>query len=113
MSPLDTNKHNQSTDETNDWRDTLRHLIEKPTIRRILLTKPQQEYSKDHNQTPNRKIQELSAPYRLICDAKITDIGIMFFTYCPVIVGWFGIKSNQRTVEDLERVLISGQDLDC
>jgi hypothetical protein len=37
---------------------------------------------------------------------RVTDVLIVFFTYCLVIVGWFGIRSNQRTVRDLERAYL-------
>jgi len=41
-------------------------------------------------------------------EIKITDIAIAFFTYCLVIVGWFQLRSNEKTVLDLERAYVSG-----
>jgi hypothetical protein len=43
----------------------------------------------------------------LVCDAKGTDLGLLYFTYCLVIVGWFGIRSNELTVQSLERAFLA------
>jgi hypothetical protein len=47
-------------------------------------------------------------PVWLCGEAKLTDIAIAFFTYCLVIVGWFQLRSNEKTVLDLERAYVSG-----
>jgi len=39
-------------------------------------------------------------------EAKITDIALVYFTACLVIVGWFGIRSNERAIRDMERAVI-------
>ena len=41
-------------------------------------------------------------------EAKFTDVLVAFFTYCLVIVGWFGIRSNERTAFDSQRPYIFG-----
>lgn len=38
-----------------------------------------------------------------LCDAKITDWLIVFFTYCLVVLGFVQIKSSERTVRAVER----------
>ena len=48
-----------------------------------------------------------SEDYQLLCDAKGTDLGLLYFTYCLVIVGWFGIRSSERTVQNLERAFLA------
>src|SRR5579864_83543 len=43
-------------------------------------------------------------PYTLLCgEMKLTDLALVFFTYCLVVVGWFTMKSNERTSQDIER----------
>jgi hypothetical protein len=43
-----------------------------------------------------------------LCDeARFTDLLLAYFTYCLVVVGWFGIKSNELTVQNLERAFLS------
>jgi hypothetical protein len=44
----------------------------------------------------------------LLCDVRITDIALVYFTYCLVIVGWFTLRSGERTSRDLERAIIVG-----
>jgi hypothetical protein len=41
------------------------------------------------------------------CDAKITDLAVAYFTYCLVIVGWFGIRGSQKAAEIVERAYLS------
>ena len=43
-----------------------------------------------------------------LCDLKIGDLALVFFTYCLVVVGWFGIRSGEQTVRRLERAYVSG-----
>jgi hypothetical protein len=40
-------------------------------------------------------------------EIKFTDLPIVYFTYCLVVVGWFGIKSSERSVQNLERAFLS------
>jgi hypothetical protein len=42
----------------------------------------------------------------LCSEARITDILIVFFSYCLAIVGWFGIRSSQRSAEDQQRAYL-------
>jgi hypothetical protein len=42
----------------------------------------------------------------LLCDVHITDIAVVYFTYCLVIVGWFAMRSRERTSKDLERAYV-------
>lgn len=44
-----------------------------------------------------------SRNYGIICDAKGTELGLVFFTYCLVVVGWFTVRSNELTTQTLER----------
>jgi hypothetical protein len=39
-------------------------------------------------------------------ETRPTDIGIMYFTCCLVIVGWFGITASERASRNLERAYI-------
>ena len=39
----------------------------------------------------------------IICDAKGSELGLVFFTYCLVAVGWFTVRSNELTTQTLER----------
>src|ERR1700735_549965 len=41
-----------------------------------------------------------------VCGTKITDLALVFLTYCLVIVGWFAIRSDQNTAEILERAYL-------
>jgi hypothetical protein len=41
-----------------------------------------------------------------ICEARFTDLGVLFLTYCLAIIGWFTIRSNEQTVRILERALV-------
>jgi hypothetical protein len=46
-------------------------------------------------------------PTWLCEDTKFTDLLLAFFTYCLVIVGWFTIRSSERTVQNLERAFLA------
>jgi hypothetical protein len=39
-------------------------------------------------------------------ELRISDLALVFFTYCLVIVGWFTLRSNQRNTEAVERAYI-------
>ena len=47
-------------------------------------------------------------PSWLCEEAKFTDLAVAFLTYCLVIVGWFGIRSNESLSRNLERAFIFG-----
>jgi hypothetical protein len=48
-------------------------------------------------------------PQTWFCDeSRFTDFLIAYFTYCLVIIGWFGIRSNERLSRNLERAFIFG-----
>jgi hypothetical protein len=40
---------------------------------------------------------------KFLCDAKITDVAIAFFTYCLVVVGWFQLSGGEKILRDVER----------
>ena len=42
---------------------------------------------------------ESTRTVRFVCEAKGTDIGLVYLTYCLVVVGWFGIRSSQEAAE--------------
>lgn len=45
-----------------------------------------------------------NGPASLLCDElRITDVGIVFFTYCLVVVGWFTLRSSEQTARKAER----------
>jgi hypothetical protein len=46
------------------------------------------------------------SPSWLCEEGKITDFLLVYFTYCLVIVGWFTIRSAERTAADVERAYI-------
>jgi hypothetical protein len=64
-------------------------------------------------QHPNNKDRDAKTIYRKYLDksgfcseAKITDLALIFFTACLVIVGWFTIRSGERNSRKLERAYI-------
>jgi hypothetical protein len=52
---------------------------------------------------PNADERYFNWPAWLCPDLKASNIGLIFFTYCLVTVGWFSMKSNEQTLHDLER----------
>jgi hypothetical protein len=40
-------------------------------------------------------------------DIRFTDIAVVLFTYCLVVVGYFTMKSSEKTVRDIERAQVS------
>jgi hypothetical protein len=66
------------------------------------------EHSDDKGEKPktsNEKNWFLS----LLCgEAKITDVALVFFTYCLVIVGWFTMQNVDDTAKRTERAYILG-----
>jgi hypothetical protein len=64
-------------------------------------------------QNPNEKNGNASKhdfrdylPSWLCGETKVTDVLLAFLTYCLVIIGWFGIRSSERTTRELERAYI-------
>jgi hypothetical protein len=43
----------------------------------------------------------------LLCDVHITEIALVYFTYCLVIVGWFNMRSGERTSAIFERPYVT------
>ncbi len=69
---------------------------------------------KNKNQNSNRSddgTPKIDCDYLLkavICagDMKLTDLALVFFTYSLFVVGWFTLRSNERTLEDLQRAYL-------
>ena len=101
---LDSHNHNQGAHQANYRPNALTDLIDEPTSRRIALAEPKHQDTENHSEQPDKSISAFAR--RVICDARSTDIGIMFFTYCLVIVGWFGIRSDERSTEAVERAYL-------
>jgi hypothetical protein len=40
-------------------------------------------------------------------DLKVTDLALVYFTYCLVVVGWFTLRSNERALQEIERARVS------
>jgi hypothetical protein len=63
----------------------------------------------EHQQASGQNEQPATHNYRFwsgewFCgDLKITDLALVFFTYCLVVVGWYTMRSNERTLHDMER----------
>lgn len=43
-----------------------------------------------------------------VCNASPTDIALVFFTYCLVVVGWVTMRSNEKTMREIERGRLYG-----
>ncbi len=72
----------------------------------VLVQKQQAESDEEYARAPEN---DIAAPLRnLLCEARVTDIALVYFTYCLVIVGWFTMRSGERTSRDLERAIIGG-----
>lgn len=41
------------------------------------------------------------------CDTRFTDVLLVIFTYCLVVIGWVGIRSSELTLRSLERADLS------
>jgi hypothetical protein len=81
------------------------HLGNQPAPLRLLAyeEKEPRAQRQDASENENKKSWSRS----VLCDLKITDIAIAFFTYCLAVVGWFTIRSNEQTVMNLERALLA------
>lgn len=94
----------QSSSEDNNGTSNLRHLIDETTWHALKITKDNQKDAANHpakasNTTPNPRL------LTVVCDAKITDFALVFFTYCLVVVGWFTMKSNVQTLQDMSDLM--------
>lgn len=75
-----------------------------PVWKFIHLEKAQAENQQRKPDTSNHRW-----PPTWICEeTKFTDFLLAYFTYCLVIVGWFTIRSNERTSIDMRRAYIFG-----
>jgi hypothetical protein len=57
--------------------------------------------------TKKNYLDNLYSPTWLCEETKFTDLLLAYFTYCLVIVGWFGIRSNELTIQNLERAFLA------
>jgi hypothetical protein len=85
----------------------LSHLVDPFSSRDILLSEPDKKNAHAAHDDSDEKIKDVSLR-GVLCDAKATDLGILYFTCCLVIVGWFTIRSNHETALIEERAYISG-----
>ena len=51
-------------------------------------------------------IQDHGWIHRTICKSDMTDIALVFFTYCLVIIGWATMRSNELTMREIERARV-------
>jgi len=72
----------------------------------VVVQKHQAESDKEPTSASDKDIVRLLSD--LLCDAHFTDIALVYFTYCLVIVGLFTLRSGERTSRDLERARLSG-----
>jgi hypothetical protein len=95
----------QTTNEKDNGGGALRHLIDNSTRRAITDSQSDQKVAAGH---PTEASNTKQNPRLLaaVCEAKITDLGLVYFTYCLVIVGWFGIRSSEINVQKLERAYV-------
>jgi hypothetical protein len=101
--PEQGNYPTQSSSENDQGGGPLRHLIDDSTWRAI--TEADQKNAANHpaqtsNTKPNPRL------ITVICDAKISDLALAYFTYCLVIVGWFGIRSSAENTKAIERAYL-------
>jgi hypothetical protein len=83
----------QNQQGTNDFRN------------RLIIQKQETEHDRKNTHTDNLSNY---LPSWLCGETKVTDILLAFLTYCLVIVGWFGIRSSERSTRELERAYIFG-----
>jgi hypothetical protein len=55
---------------------------------------------------PSETAYFINLPAWLCEQTKFTDLLLLYFTYCLVIVGWFSIRSGERNTRNLERAYI-------
>ena len=63
----------------------------------------QQQQTNNENGVTSKSWKEYLEGSGFCDEAKITDLALVLFTYCLVIVGWFGIRSGERNTEATER----------
>lgn len=98
--PIDNGEHAQN------YQYRTRYLDE--DISNAVSIAPQkQKTSSDKERTyaTNKDIVGLFSD--LLCDVHITEIALVYFTYCLVIVGWFTIRSGERTSAIFERPYVT------
>jgi hypothetical protein len=60
------------------------------------------------NDTNNAGSEHELPRHTWLCDVHITDIFLLYFTFCLVIIGYFTMRSADRTVKNTERAIIFG-----
>jgi hypothetical protein len=95
-------QHHQTTEEDDEWSNALLDLFDEPS--RSSFAQSDQPHADTGNDSAGE--QKPQTPYPLVCDAKGTDLALVYFTFCLVIVGWFGIRSGERNTEAIERAYL-------
>lgn len=72
----------------------------------VLVQKQQAESDEEYARAPENDVA--GSIRNLLCEVRVTDIALVYFTYCLVIVGWSTMRSGERTSRDLERAIIVG-----
>lgn len=49
---------------------------------------------------------EISSPINVCSDTKFSDVALVFFTYCLVIVGWFAMRNTDETTKRERRAYV-------
>ena len=75
-------------------------------INNVLIAEKQKP-PENESKSERNYFNNLYPPIWLCEEIKFTDLLLAYFTYCLVIVGWFGIRSAERTVRNLERAFLS------
>jgi hypothetical protein len=64
---------------------------------------PTKEINTNAKQNEPTQINNPPRQSVLCTDLRLTDLALVFFTYCLVIVGWFSLRASERNLETLER----------
>ena len=75
-------------------------------INNVLIAE-QQKFAKNKEKANSNFFNDYYPPIWLCEEIKFTDLLLAYFTYCLVIVGWFGIRNSELTVKNLERAFLS------
>lgn len=70
-----------------------------------LMQKQQAESNEEYARASKNDIAP--ALSKLLCNASATEIALVYFTYCLVIVGWFTMRSGERTSAIFERPYVT------
>jgi hypothetical protein len=92
----------QSPIEYDNRTGNLHHLIDHSALRAVTNAKGNDKDAA----TQTSETKQNPRLVTVICDAKITDLGLVYFTYCLVIVGWFAIQSDRHKSEAIERAYV-------